>query len=311
MKKVFLYAGQGSQKVGMGKDFYETYDSFRSFWDELSLPFDFKKLMMEGPLTELSRTEYTQGCMAAFAAGITKLLAEHGVTPEAACGLSLGEYGALYAAGVFSAEEYLRIVAIRGRVMAEAAKDCHCIMSAVIGTKAEVVEKACEQYSGDAFVTVANYNCPGQYVLCGDEEAVVAVEEILKGEGVRRFVHLNVSGPFHTKYMKPAGECLEKLFAGITFEKPKLPVAMNVTGSFYEGGETIPELLVRQVQSSVRLEEDLRTLLASGYTDFLEIGPGKAVSGFLKKTAKDMGIEVTVDVIETVGDFKRVIGEEA
>lgn len=311
MKKVFLYAGQGSQKVGMGKDLYESVESFRNFLDCVSLPFDFKNLMMEGPLETLSQTEYTQGCMAAFAAGITKLLAEHDIVPEAACGLSLGEYGALFAAGVLRAEDYISIVAERGRVMAEAAKGCKCCMSAVLGAKSETVEQACRDYTGDAFVTVANYNCPGQYVLCGDEEAVAAVEESLKAQGVKRCVRLNVSGPFHTKYMKPAGDRLQELFGEIEFGKPQIPVALNVTGALYQNGDDLKDLLVRQVQQSVRLENDLRALLAAGYTDFLEIGPGNTVSGFLKKTAKDMGIEVTVDCIETLADFKRIIGEEA
>ena len=133
MSTVFLYAGQGSQKVGMGKDFYDNYETYRDFVDSVKLDFDFKELMFNGPLEKLSQTEYTQGCMAVHAAGVTKLLLENGIKPDAACGLSLGEYGALYAAGVFDADTYVNITAFRGRVMMEAAKGCQCSMSAILG----------------------------------------------------------------------------------------------------------------------------------------------------------------------------------
>ena len=308
MKTVFLYAGQGSQKVGMGKDFYETYPEYREFIDSLTLPFDAKTLMHEGPLESLSQTEHTQACMAAFGAGVTMLLKKENITADAACGLSLGEYGALYCAGVFDAKEYVDLTAFRGQKMMEAAKGCVCSMSAVLGAKTEDVEAVCEAYDGPGYITVANYNCPGQVVICGDEEAVTGVEELLKGKGAKRCIRLNVSGPFHTKFMAPAGEALREYFAGITFRAPKIPVTMNVTGTYLEEGADIKELLIRQVQSSVRLESQLRTLIADGYERFVEIGPGTTISGFLKKTAKEMGAEIEIVGIDTVEDYKKLIG---
>lgn len=309
MSTVFLYAGQGSQKVGMGKDFYEEYPEYRAFIDSLQVGIDLKTLMHEGPIEELSKTENTQACMAAFAAGVTELLAKNNIKPDKACGLSLGEYGALYAAKVFSAEEYVKLTAFRGKAMMEAAVGCKCSMSAVLGADSSLVEEECKAYAGDGFITVANYNCPGQYVICGDEEAVAAVEKQLKARGVKRCVRLNVSGPFHTKYMQPAGEALRGYFEKLDFRTPEIPVLLNVTGDYYKDGEDLKEMLIRQVQSSVRLEDQLRKLIAEGADLFVEIGPGSTISGFLKKTAKDMNAEINVVSIDTVADFKKVIGE--
>lgn len=309
MRTAFLYAGQGSQRVGMGLDFYTEYPEYRAFADSLKLPFDVKKIMHEGPLEELSKTEYTQASMATFAAGVTLLLKSRGITPDAAMGLSLGEYGALQAAGVFDAEEYVALTAFRGRVMAEAANGLSCSMSAILGAETSVVEAACEGYNGPGYVTVANYNCPGQIVICGDEEAVASVEAVLKEQGAKRCIRLNVSGPFHTKFMKPAGEKLREYFTGIPFGKAQIPVLLNVTGDYLKEDDSVQELLIRQVQSSVRLEAQLRRLLAGGFERFIEIGPGNTMAGFLKKTAKAMGTEVTVVSIDKVEDFKNLVGE--
>ena len=306
MSTVFLYAGQGSQKVGMGKDFYDNYETYRDFVDSVKLDFDFRELMFNGPLEKLSQTEYTQGCMAVHAAGVTKLLLENGIKPDAACGLSLGEYGALYAAGVFDADTYVNITAFRGRVMMEAAKGCQCSMSAILGLEPGVVKEECDACS-NGFVTVANYNCPGQYVICGDENAVTDTEERLKARGAKRSVRLNVSGPFHTKYMEPAGAALREYLEKIELNKPQIPVALNVTGSLYNG-ENLVDNLEKQVCNSVQLESDLRALINAGGDRFIEIGPGNAVSGFLRKTAKAMGVEVSVASIDSVEDFKKLIG---
>ena len=326
MDTVFLYAGQGSQKPGMGLDFYEQYPRYRAAADAVNPGFDHLKLMHEGPSELLSRTEYTQFCMGVFQAGVTELLLDAGVKPAAACGLSLGEYGALLAAGVFSVPYYLELLQFRGEAMAEAAKGLHCCMSAVLGPDCETVRAACDQYNrGAGRVTVANCNCPGQTVICGDEESVAAAEALLREKGARRFVHLQVSGPFHTPYMAPAGDALRQKFASMQLRAPEIPVAMNVTGWFYDSEEELrlrqdpqgipgrtdreklTELLVRQVQSTVLLEQDLRTLLEAGYTDFTEIGPGNTMAGFLKKTAKAVGKTVTVRSIESAEDFRAAV----
>lgn len=321
VRTVFLYAGQGSQTVGMGKDFYEEFEEYREFIDSIDADDRFKHLMHEGPLEELSKTENTQGCMAMFAAGVTKLLLNRGIKPDMAGGLSLGEYGALYAAGVFDEKEYVNITAFRGKEMAKAAHGLNCSMSAILGTDGETVRKSVDEYykaeqeNGDnaniAYVTVANYNCPGQYVICGDNEAVEKVEEIVKTNGAKRCVRLNVSGPFHTKYMSPAGDALNEYFSKMTFNEPKIPVVLNYTGDFYKPGDDLKELLVCQVQNSVHMEEDFRALINAGADNFIEIGPGNVLTGFLKKTAKSMGVSVNVTSISSVDDFNNFINQTA
>lgn len=306
MKTVFLYAGQGSQKVGMGADFYENSEEYRKVADSISLSFDAKKLMTDGSIEQLSQTEYTQPCMSIFAAGVTNELLSRGIKPDAALGLSLGEYGALYAAGVFSAEEYINITAFRGKKMAEAAEGKDCSMSATLGMKPEEVEAACDEASDAGYVKTVNYNCPGQYVICGDEPAVAKAEEILKEKGMRKSIRLKVSGPFHTKYMQPAGDALERLFEGMNWRKPQIPVAMNVIGDILGEDDDIKSLLVKQVQSSVHFESCLRKLIEAGAKNFIEIGPGNALSGFLKKTIKEYDHTVNIVNIEKYEDLEKL-----
>lgn len=309
MKYCFLYAGQGSQKAGMGKDFYEEYETYRRVIDSADLSFDPKALMHDGSEEELARTEYTQPCMSLFAAGVTEVLKENGIEPEAALGLSLGEYGALYAAGVFRLEDYIRTVAYRGKVMAEAAEGKTCAMSAIIGMQPEIVKEACEHNQKHGYVTVANYNCPGQYVICGDEAAVTAVEEELRSKGGKRFVRLKVSGPFHTAYMKEAGSLLRAYFDEVSFFTPKIPVVLNYTGEFVSEGADLKALLECQIQNSVRLEDSLKKILAEDVDLYVEIGPGNTMAGFLRKCAKAVGKTVQVKSIECVQDLKDLLME--
>ncbi|MGN0161688.1 MAG: ACP S-malonyltransferase [Lachnospiraceae bacterium] len=309
MKLVFMYAGQGSQKAGMGKDLYEEFAQYREIADSEKISSKYLELMHEGTLEELSKTENTQPCMSIFAAGVTNVLKKHGITPDAACGLSLGEYGALYAAGVMDADTYINLTAFRGQKMMEAAKGHVCSMSAIMGMEAAVVEEACEACKDYGFVTLANYNCAGQYVICGDEKAVAATEEYLKEKGARRCVRLNVSGPFHTKYMKPAGDALREKFKELDLKRPNIPVVMNVTGDFLKEDEEVATLLEKQVQNSVHFEESITRLLNEGADVFVEIGPGSTLSGFLKKTAKALEKEITVYNIETAESLHKIIDE--
>ena len=307
MKTVFLYAGQGSQKAGMGKDLYEDFAIYRNVIDGLRLDTNIRHYMHEAELAKLSRTEITQPCMAAFAAGVTAVLKEYGIVPDAACGLSLGEYGALHAAGVFDAQEYVKLCEFRGRKMAEAAIGKQCAMSAVLGQTAEEVTEACKANAEAGYVTVVNYNCPGQYVICGEEAAVSATENYLKEHGAKRCVRLNVSGPFHTKFMKPAGDALQKYFENMIWKHPQIPVVLNVTGTYLTEEENLKERMVQQVQNSVQFETSLRLLLNDGATEFIEIGPGNTLSGFLKKTAKEQGKEITIFNIENSEGLRAVI----
>lgn len=290
MKVAFLYAGQGSQKVGMGKDFYENCPEFAEILDSVNLDFDIKNLMFNGPEEQLSQTRYTQPCMAAFAAGVTAILKKEGIKADYVAGLSLGEYSALHSAGVFDAKTLVELVAFRGKAMEEAAKGIECKMSAVMGMESKALQELCDKVCAETgkYVTVSNFNCTGQYVVCGEEEAVTAVEALAKEAGAKRCMPLKVSGPFHTKFMQPAGEALAQKFKEISFGEMQVPVIFNTVANELPEGKTIPELLVQQVQSSIYMEDTIKLLEAKGVDTIVEIGPGKALSGFVKRTATGM-----------------------
>ena len=313
MKTIWMYAGQGSQRAGMGKDFYETFQEYRQVIDSLNLSFDIKKMMHEGELEELSRTKYTQPCMAAFGAGVTAVLKANGILPDGACGLSLGEYGALHAAGVFDADIYVRLVEFRGQAMEKAAQEQSqkgnlCSMSAILGLPEEDVKAVCEN-SGDAgFVVPVNFNCPGQCVICGDEEAVRKAEDEAKKRGAKRCIRLNVGGPFHTRYMEKAGKELEAFLQQVKFETPQIPIAINATGEIYTTrDQDLKALLVKQIQSSVYFEKDVRAFLEAGADTFVEIGPGNALAGFVRKTAKAMGKTVATVNLDKAEDLQQLL----
>ena len=261
MKLAFVYAGQGSQHVGMGKDFYENYSPFANIFDHAPVSFDLKQLCFAGPENQLSQTRFTQPCMAAFAVGVTDLLYQEGIRPQAAAGLSLGEYSALHAAGVFDAKTAVRLVAFRGKAMEEAAKGHDSAMMAVLGLDREPLQRACEAAADLGTVVIANYNCPGQLVIGGDKAAVEKAASLAKEQGAKRCLPLKVSGPFHTPLMKPAGEALEKYFQNVPFEAPGIPVLYNCLGREKGAEDSIPALLVRQVQSSVFMEDTIHARL--------------------------------------------------
>lgn len=291
MKLAFLYAGQGAQHAGMGKELYEKEPAFRGAFDAGTLDFDRKKLCFEDPEGLLIQTRYTQPCMTAVALGITDVLAGEGIRPDYAAGLSLGEYAALYAAGVWDAKTTMETVAFRGKAMEKAAEGIDCGMTAVLGLEEPKLQECCKEASSEGVVSVCNYNCPGQLVIGGEKKAVEKAGSLAKEAGARRCVPLAVSGPFHTSLMKPAGDALEKWFETISFAPMQVPVLFNCLGQEKEDGDSIAELLVRQVQSSVRMEDTIRNLLRLGVDTFVEIGPGKTLCGFVKKTAKAEGID--------------------
>ena len=303
MKLAFVYAGQGSQHVGMGKDFYEEFPLFAQVFDHAPVDFDLKKLCFEGPEEQLSQTRYTQPCMAAFAVGVTDLLYQEGIRPQIAAGLSLGEYSALYAAGVFSRGTVISTVALRGRAMEEAAAGLDCSMTAVLGLDREKLQQACDGAAELGTGQICNYNCPGQLVIGGEKAAVDKAGELAKELGAKRCMPLKVSGPFHTRLMKPAGDALASHFRTIDFQPMALPVYFNCLGGPMDAGDNIPALLERQVQSSVYWEDTIRRMEAEGVDTVVEIGPGKALSGFFKKTAP--GIRTCH--IDTAADFHSVV----
>ena len=303
MSIAFLYAGQGSQHPGMGADLYETYPQFRAVLDGADLDFDVKEVSFQDSQGVLNETRYTQPCMVAFAVGVTQILNHEGIRPDYVAGLSLGEYSALQAAGVFTPQQAISLVAFRGKVMAEAAKDVPCGMTAVLGLDREKLEQACDEASALGVVAIANYNCPGQLVIGGHQEAVDEAARLAKEMGARRCMPLKVSGPFHTPLLKPAGDALAEKFKGETFGEMQVPVLFNCLGREMGPDDTIPALLERQVQSSVYMEDTIRRLAELGVDTIVEIGPGKVLSGFVRKTTP----EIKTYAVETVADVQALV----
>lgn len=286
MKLAFLYAGQGAQHVGMGRDLYEIYPAFRQVLDSAPVDFDLKTLCFDGPEDQLNDTRYTQPCMVAFAAGVTALLREAGITPDYAAGLSLGEYSALQCAGVFDAKTAISLVAFRGQAMADAVQGRPCGMAAVLGMDRDALKAVCAEASDAGVVECTNFNCPGQIVISGDAAAVDKAGELAKAAGAKRVLPLKVSGPFHTSLMAPAGDALREKFQSVDFGAMEIPVLFNCLGDLKGQADTIPNLLEQQVQSSVYLEDTIRRLGELGVDTVVEIGPGRTLSGFVKKTVK-------------------------
>ena len=309
MNLAFLYAGQGSQHAGMGQDLYETYPLFRQILDDAPVDFDLKKLCFEGPEDQLSQTRYTQPCMVAFAAGITVLLKERGITPQAAAGLSLGEYSALQAAGVFTPREAIALAAFRGKAMEEAAQGMESAMYAVLNLDRNTLEEVCRKASEKGPVYLANYNCPGQIVIGGSREGAEEACRLALEAGARRCLPLKVSGPFHTPLMAPAGKALEEHFAGLSFGEMAFPIYFNCLGRPKTAEETIPQLLVRQVQTSVYMEDTIRHMADAGIDTIVEVGPGKALSGFVKKTAPQIRT-IPVETAQQLEDAVTLLKKE-
>ena len=222
--------------------------------------------------------------MVAFACGVTAVLAQQGVKPAYVAGLSLGEYSALEAAGVFTAKQAIELAAYRGKAMAEAAKGIDCGMTAVLNLDRQALAACCEQAAELGCVQICNYNCPGQLVIGGEKAAVDKAAALAKEAGARRCIPLKVSGPFHTRLMAPAGDALAKRFASESFGEMQVPVLFNCLGREKADADSIPALLVKQVQSSVYMEDTLRRLGELRVDHILEVGPGSALAGFVKKT---------------------------
>ena len=315
MKLGIVYAGQGSQKVGMGQDFYEKYDLFKETIDNATdtvkavTDMDVAELSFNGPEEKLSQTKYTQPAMVAFAIGVTKLLHERGIKADYTLGLSLGEYSALYESEAIDEKQVLDLIAKRGLFMTEASEGLEVKMAAVLGAERQTVLDACDRVNseldGKLTVQAANFNCPGQIVISGDAQAVDQASAYLKEAGAKRILPLKVSGPFHTKLMKPAGDKLKEEFETVDFKQERSKVIFNCLGRERKQEETIPALLEKQVQTSVYLEDSIRYMVDEGVDTIIEIGPGKAISKFIAKTVDD----VKVYSIDTVEDFEATVKE--
>lgn len=287
-KTAFIFPGQGAQYCGMGQDFYENTRTGRRIFDRASelLGFSVPELVFEKN-DRLDITEYTQAAMVTTCAAILKVMEENGYHADVTAGLSLGEYASLIAANAMSVEDAILTVRKRGILMQEAVPAGIGGMSAVLGMNADQINKIVDNLEN---VQVANYNCPGQIVISGKLEAVLTASEKLKEAGAKRVIPLNVSGPFHSYLLADAGKKLGEFLEKVAFKRPEIPYAANVTAQYVTEEDKIKPLLEKQVSSSVRWQQSVEYMIADGVDRFVEIGPGKTLSGFVKKISRDVEI---------------------
>ena len=285
-KTAFMFPGQGAQYIGMGKEFYEKEETAREIFDMagsvtgLDLP-----AICFTENDKLSITEYTQIAMLTVEVAILKVLEEKGIHPDVAAGLSLGEYGAIVACGAMRAQEAFAVVRRRGVYMQEAVPEGGA-MSAVMGLSGGIIEEVCQSTPGT--VSIANYNCPGQIVITGEADAVKRAGDVLKEKGAKRVIPLNVSGPFHSQMLIGAGEWIKKDLEKVQMNEFSVPYVANLTADYVTSPENVRELLEKQISSPVKWQQSVEKMLAEGVDTFVEIGPGKTLSSFVKKINKEV-----------------------
>ncbi len=300
-KIAFVFPGQGAQYVGMGKDFYETFLESREVFEVASEAsgLDLMALCFEEN-EKIHQTEYTQICMLTAEMAVLRAVEKTGLRSDVNAGLSLGEYGALVASGVMRLFDACKVVRQRGILMQEAVPTGGA-MAAVMAMDAAVIEEICEKTEG--IVSIANYNCPGQIVITGEEGAVDAACEALKEAGAKRTIRLKVSGPFHSQMLSKAGEGLSKVLEDVELQSFTTPYVTNVTADYVRETEGIKELLCKQVSSSVRWQQSVERMIADGVDTFVEMGPGKTLSGFMRKISRD----VKMYNIENMAGYEKVM----
>lgn len=300
-KIAFVFPGQGAQYTGMGKDFYENFDRAKEVF---AVANKVSGMSMEELIFQenekLHITKYTQVAMLTVELAILKVLQEKGIRSEVNAGLSLGEYGALVASGVMSVHDALELVVKRGAFMQEAVPTGGA-MTAVMGLSNDIIEKVCSEAEG--IVSVANYNCPGQTVITGEVDAVNRAAESLKEAGAKRCIPLKVSGPFHSKMLEDAGKKLAEELEKVEIQEIEVPYITNVTADYVTDKNQVKDLLERQISSSVRWQQSVERMVRDGVDIFIEIGPKKTLTGFLKKIAP----EASGYNVETIADLEKII----
>ena len=312
-KVAFVFPGQGSQKVGMCKDFYDNYACAKKVFEEAdeALGYSITKLCFEGPEEDLRLTKNTQPAILTCSGAALAVMREHGLECEIAGGHSLGEYSALVAAGVMDLKDAVVAVCQRGQFMQEAVPVGEGAMAAVMGLEPDKIVEVCqsvEKECGEA-VQAVNFNCPGQVVIAGAAKAVEKAAEALKAAGAKRAVPLPVSAPFHSTLMKPAAERLKEVLDKIEFRDAAFPIVANVTAEPVTKADEIRALLVKQAASPVKWEMSMRNLIKDGYDTFVEVGPGKVLTGFTRKidrTMNALNVEDLASLEKTLAYFKEV-----
>ncbi len=305
MEKGFLFAGQGAQFVGMGKDLYENFEIAKKYFDsaETVVP-NLKKVCFEGPEDELKLTKFTQPAIFTMSVIIDDILKnEKGLNPDAAAGFSLGEYAALVSAGCFDFETGLKLVAARGEAMTEAGEKNPGTMAAIIGLEDSVVENVCKEITDSGeLVTPVNYNCEGQLVISGTVAGVNKAVEILDEKGAKRAIVLNVSGAFHSPLMEPAVEKLAAALDNVEIKNPNVPVVMNASAEFVADAEKIKELMLKQLTSPVFWKQSVKKMIENGISEFYELGPGRVLSGFMRNIDRS----VSIKNFQKIADFDKI-----
>jgi [acyl-carrier-protein] S-malonyltransferase len=307
MKTAFVFPGQGSQQVGMGKDLFECFGYVKALYAEASeaLGYDVARLSFEGPAEELNQTMRTQPCLLTASIAALKVLSSQGVEPSALAGHSLGEYSALVAAGSISFPDALRVTEARGRLMQEAVPAGRGLMAAILGLEREKVNAAC-RFVKSGLVSPANYNCPGQIVISGEREAVEEAMGLMKEAGAKRVIPLSVSVPSHCRLMEGASRSLSGFLSGIPMKDPGVPLVSNADASFLVTADEIRSALVRQLSGPVLWEDSIKAMTASGVDTFIEVGPGKVLSGLIKRIApeaKTLNVEDRTSLEDTLREL--------
>ncbi|MDO5387693.1 MAG: ACP S-malonyltransferase, partial [Clostridia bacterium] len=293
----------------MGKELYDNFDCVKKVFDKADSVLDFKVTdMCFGEDERLNETEYTQPALLTMSYAIAKLMEEKGLKADYAAGLSLGEYSAHTASGTMSFEDAVKLVRKRGKFMTEAVPKGKGAMCAVLNLGADKIQEVCDEVSDIGRCMIANYNAPGQIVIAGDKNAVEKASEAVVEKGAKRAVMLNVSGPFHTSLLKPAAEKLSEELKSVELNDMNIPVITNLTAEVVKDKSEVKDILVKQVMNPVRWEQSVKKMIELGVDTFVEMGPGKTLSSFVKKAAKEVGADVSICNVEDMKTLEKTLG---